>query len=430
MRRLNYSREEIEQYYNVPRYRNPQDLIQGRLNYVRGWEAWQERRLQIQESEIERQATELDNMARFDAYYARHGRGRGRGGRDGRAPDGRGEGRGSGRGYREREDFRDANGGRGRSRRNRNRGSGRGRAEGSVQRSENGRVHFGHDNSQGGEIQGRNENPIEQREAESRSTGHHTNEVDHEVWNNMPERQSRAPEPRAPNPYERRAADGFRNNTGENDNTVNIQQPNSLRIAEMRSNDAPQDDSMPVGNVVGVVSSPNGKTPPHEDTLNRALIRDARNDSRASNRVARAIQAQEARASNRPVVSQPLRPVIPHNWTAIRRETLREEALNHPLSIDRELNIWVHPEGRLVFDNRRNVSSTESMVMIRQILEAPENFTWSLLSPLSSNDRWEVAVSVAALMASVYSDEAINSNPLFVSHIFNTCSMQEILGVI
>lgn len=430
MRHLNYSREEIEQYFSVPRYRNPQDLIRGRLNYVGGWEAWQERRLQIQESEIERQTIELDNMARFDAYYARHGRGRGRGGRDGRGRDGRGEGRGSGRGYREREEFRDVNGGRGRPKGNRNRGLGRGRAEGSMQRSDHGRAQPGRTNSEGGESQGRNMNLIEQRAAESRSPGRQSNDVDQEVWNNMPERQLRVPEPRAPNPYESRAADGFRNNTGEEDNTVNAQQPNTLPVAEMRSNDAPQDDSMPVGNVVGVVNNPNGNIPSREDNRNRVLMREARNESRASNRVARAIQAQEARSRDRTVISQQLRPVIPHNWTEIRRETLREEALNHPLSIDRELNIWVHPEGRLVFDNRRNVSTTESMVMIRQILDTPENFTWSQLSPLSSRDRWEVAVSVAALMASVYSGEVINTNPLFVSHIFNTCSMQEILGVI
>lgn len=123
----------------------------------------------------------------------------------------------------------------------------------------------------------------------------------------------------------------------------------------MRSNDAPQDDSMPVGNVVGVVNSPSGELPPHEDNRNRALMRDARNDSRTANRVARAIREQEIRARHR-AISQQLRPVVPHTWNEIRRETLREEATHHPLAIDDSLNIWVHPEGHLVFDNRRYIS--------------------------------------------------------------------------
>lgn len=43
---------------------------------------------------------------------------------------------------------------------------------------------------------------------------------------------------------------------GSNDNTNRSQQPSFLPTAVMRSNEASQDDQMPVGRVVGLVSSP------------------------------------------------------------------------------------------------------------------------------------------------------------------------------
>lgn len=43
MRRLNRSRAEIEHYFNSPQYRNEQDYIRGRVNYVGGRELWRER---------------------------------------------------------------------------------------------------------------------------------------------------------------------------------------------------------------------------------------------------------------------------------------------------------------------------------------------------------------------------------------------------
>lgn len=134
MRRLNRTPEEIERYFTLPRYRNPQDHVRGQLNYVGGWEAWQSWRIRLQEREAERRAIELENMARFNAYYAARGRGRGR--RRGRGQDGRGrDGRGriNDRGNADRPqnesrdyyDNRDSGEGRGRS--------GRGRGDSRIQ---------------------------------------------------------------------------------------------------------------------------------------------------------------------------------------------------------------------------------------------------------------------------------------------------------
>ena len=91
MRRLNRSRAEIEQYYRVPRYRNEQDFIRGRLNYVGGRELWQERSLRLQEEADLQRVYAEQNMARFNDYYSSRGRGRGRS--RGRGFIGRGRGR-------------------------------------------------------------------------------------------------------------------------------------------------------------------------------------------------------------------------------------------------------------------------------------------------------------------------------------------------
>jgi hypothetical protein len=197
----------------------------------------------------------------------------------------------------------------------------------------------------------------------------------------------------------------------------------------MQSNDAPQDDSMLVGDVIGVVNSPWTDPTSREDTITRVTMVEARRDSQACNRLARAIHPEPLRPSKRIAVNanqgNPNSALVPEEWYSPQREVLREVAATHPLSSDENLNIWVHPSNYIVFDNRRPSGSPESNVMVRRIL-----FRWPLLSPLSSYDQWEVILSVAALMVSIHADVPINRHAMFVSHIWITSSMQDLQNAV
>jgi hypothetical protein len=265
----------------------------------------------------------------------------------------------------------------------------------------------------------------------------HPENIDHEVGNDDQNRQPETMqiEPSAPNPYRRETETHQLNNRrGRNDNTVSNQQPHpSLPVAEMRSNDAPQNDSIPVGNVIGLVNSHREDQTAQEDTITRMNMAEARRDSQARNRLARAIHPESLRpsewaASNANANQDTLnRTRVSVQWQSPQIEALRDVAATYPLSSDDHLNIWVHLNAYIVFNNRRTGGSPESNVMIRRILDNYENFRWPMLSPLSSYNRWDVISSVAPLMVSIHADVR---HAMFVSHIWITCSMQDLQNAV
>jgi hypothetical protein len=318
---------------------------------------------------------------------------------------------------------------------------GRGRGQGSGRGTDRGKNENNSSSNGTGE-----RNEIEWRSVERNEYGIRTvllnvnatracqaNQLNHEVWNSN--LQPAIETPRVKNPYRDRATDVSQdsNGGGRNDNTKPSQQPRpSLPVAEMRSNDAPQDDSIPVGNVIGLVNGTPQGSASSPDAITRETIREARMDSRARNRLAGAIHPEPTRPRGRAASGNNNNSgvIIPEEYQNTNQEALREVATTHPLSVDESLNIWVHPNGHLVFENGRSGGSPEFNVMTRRVLENHENFQTTLLSTLSSYDRWQVLSSVAPLMVSIHVEEPINRYAIFISHFFITCSLQDLQDMI
>jgi hypothetical protein len=124
----------------------------------------------------------------------------------------------------------------------------------------------------------------------------------------------------------------------------------SIPVAEMRSNDAPQDDSIPVGNVIGLVPSPDrsGGNPEASartttTNLDCALLREARRDSAARYRISRDMypelgtpQEERARDQQQQVIGngRSIHSTAPRPSMIM----LEEAAIMSPLAIDPELN--------------------------------------------------------------------------------------------
>jgi hypothetical protein len=459
MRTLNRSQQEIDDYYASNQFRDSRDFIRGRPNYVGGREEWEERAIRLrEEEEIERAAKETE-MARFREYYesrgmrGRGGRGRGYGGRGRGRSEGRSEGRGN---YNDRgHDPRDRDRNRERDGAHQNGSAGDTEARnggrdgepnnngGRVPRSNYGRGQPRR--GRGGRYPGRGE--AERSEERSQSAG---NEIDIEI--DTPE-VANAARQRAPNPYEPQSnmpPSGFNaapHTEGSNRNTDNNQQPQSLPVAEMRSNNAPQDDQMPVGQViVGVAENqapPQPQLTAHERNVISARrasseLNEARRDSMRRLEQSRRIYGNPMppRSQERPPRSQEQVNMIQSgtmttiNTSSVNMELLRSTAERSPMAADPDINVWAHEGGYLVFDNMRTYESNEAIVITQEILENPQNFTWSTLGPLSNGLKWDTAVSIAAFKTADYCGEPPNRHAIFSSGFFPTLSMSSIERII
>ena len=74
---------------------------------------------------------------------------------------------------------------------------------------------------------------------------------------------------------------------------------------------------------------------------------------------ARAQQLQQVISNGRSIHSTAPRPSM---------EVLREAAIMSPLAVDPELNIWPHPDGYLLFENRQRIEAPEAKVLLHRIL--------------------------------------------------------------
>jgi hypothetical protein len=242
---------------------------------------------------------------------------------------------------------------------------------------------------------------------------------------------------RAPNPYARREE------THRNDGSEAPRPTPRIPVAEMRSNDAPQDDSMPVGNVIGLARSPDRSGVNSEETartaatnINRVLLREARRDSAARYRISREMYPELGTPREERARDQQQQQVIGNgrsiHSTAPRpsMEMLQEATIMSPLAIDPELSIWPHPDGYLLFENRRRIEAPEAVVLLDRILKNPTKFKWPILKPLSVFDQWLVAVTAASLLTGVYNDEPRNRHAIFASDIFLVSSMMTLVDLI
>lgn len=430
----------------------------------------------MREEEEVRRLVQETNMARFQEYYAaRNARGGGRG----RGPSGRGRasgGRGYSnrdsdemrtyqpRGHRDRElderEVRPGRGGRGRGERAPASGEGRrspneetGISAGTNQgirqtrRGRGGRNpgRGGRSNGRGG--RGRSVNEGETTEHPSVDMESDTPEIANAVRRNVRNPYPRSAPPSGFNPVPQAES------AGRNDNTTTNQQPQSLPIAQMRSNNASQDDEMPVGRVIGTV----GPTPEnrsftrirsaHEQNvratqLTRMALQEARRDSMERLALSRAIYNREPSPPTPPLPS-PRRMISQEQINVIQcgtlttlnapspsMEILHELAARSPLSADPYVNVWANENGYLVFDNMRTYSTNEAVVITQEILTRSEQFNWDILSPLPSGQKWDVAASIAAFKTAEHNGEPPNRHALFVSGFFATLSMSTIEKVI
>lgn len=109
---------------------------------------------------------------------------------------------------------------------------------------------------------------------------------------------------------------------------------------------------------------------------------------------------------------------------------LQEAAIRSPMAVDPGLHVWPHPDGYLLFENRRRIEAPEAVDLLDRILKNPMKFKWPLLKPLSIFDQWLVAVTAASLLTGVYNDEPRNRHAIFASDIFLVSSMMTIVDLI
>lgn len=107
---------------------------------------------------------------------------------------------------------------------------------------------------------------------------------------------------------------------------------------------------------------------------------------------ARSVQQRQVIINGRTADSTAPRPTM---------EALREAAAMSPLAADPELNIWPHPDGYLMFENRQRIETPEANVLLDHILKNPEKFKWPMVKPLPVFDQWLVVITAASL----YSEE-------------------------
>ena len=290
MRRLNRSRAEIEHYFNSPQYRNEQDYIRGRVNYVGGRELWRERAARLQEEADLQQVYNEQNMSRFNDYYGARGRGRGRS--RGRGSYGRGRGRSQG--YRAfPQEYYGNNGNMNRER------MGRDEEDNSGNRAPNPPRRDSISERGIDQTRNREANETEPRTARVESSDRPGEVRNHDGVRNQNGNTTETSATTNETGGDRRRSEfrGIDTRRRRNERSGSQREaltiPQGIPVAEMRSNDASQDDSMPVGNVVGIANSPNQNrnegSARAETALSRSSMRDARRDSASRYRISRAM---------------------------------------------------------------------------------------------------------------------------------------------
>jgi hypothetical protein len=215
----------------------------------------------------------------------------------------------------------------------------------------------------------------------------------------------------------------FNSTSSANNNTNISQQPTSLPTAVIRSNDASQDDQMPEGRVVGFAPSPTRELlavhqqnvqaanlssrellAAHQQNVRatnlfRLALQEARRDSLERHALVRAIHGGPnsttlPRPSSRRIIREQANVVQSGTFSNLdapppRLEVLAQLAATSPLASDPNINVWVHQDGYLVFDNMRTYDASESVVITQRVLES-DRFYWSILSPLQGGQKWDV----------------------------------------